>query len=247
MYKQKGFTLIELAIVIMIVGILASVAMPKMTNLGAAATTTAAEEGFQTLRTNFNSQVAVKATATPSDPWPTLMALTGGTAGGYQNSGYNISWNSGGVAGFYSGTSIGGGSAPALASCDKAAIRTFCVAAYPGMVSAIDSGPFSFRTTSSEYVDQGSYFSQRVAPLPAGSCEFINMASIPDVNSSSFVIPGAPDVAGSMPLAADKSGVCVAAGWKARTYKDASGTATSASSDPVQSIAPSPVADAVNC
>lgn len=78
MMKRKGFTLVELIIVIVILGILASVAIPKFFNMASDAKEAACKSSLATVRTAISAYYAY--TASPSGggtaAWPTLVQLT---------------------------------------------------------------------------------------------------------------------------------------------------------------------------
>lgn len=230
---QRGFTLIELVIAMAVVGVLASVALPRMLDTSEAARKVAAEASADAVKTGYSALVGKNSETSPRSPWPTLLGMTGGTAGGFGNTSYAVGWLGSGQQVASTPTfHRGGGATPNLTSCDNAAVAS---------LTGIDWVTWYTRITTADY----SYNS---FSMPAGSCEFINAPGIPHSGGTTYVVPGSPDVPGSLPLAADKSGVCVTAGWKLETYRDGPSTApTSASSDLVKSLGGRPVQDQINC
>ena len=74
--NEKGFTLIELVIIIVILGILAAVAIPKYQDMSAQAKEAAARGSIGNLRSAVTIFYANQAVTTGTPAWPTLAQLT---------------------------------------------------------------------------------------------------------------------------------------------------------------------------
>ena len=73
--SQKGFTLIELVVIIVVLGILAAVAIPRYRNLSTEAKEAAARSALGSLRSGVTIYYANAAVATGTATWPPLDSL----------------------------------------------------------------------------------------------------------------------------------------------------------------------------
>ena len=74
--NQKGFTLIELVIIIVVLGILASVAIPKYKSIVAESREAACRGGLGGLRSGISIYYANMAVTTGTATWPVMDSLT---------------------------------------------------------------------------------------------------------------------------------------------------------------------------
>lgn len=86
MNKEKGFTMIELVMVIVIIGILAAIAIPRFMDLRASARQAACQSSGGALRAAISNYYASTIIGSPSNPtkWPT--ACTQAVLGTYVQS-----------------------------------------------------------------------------------------------------------------------------------------------------------------
>ena len=73
--NQKGFTLIELVIIIVVLGILAAVAIPRYQDITAEAKEASGRAALGALRSGITIFYANKAVTTGTATWPTLAQL----------------------------------------------------------------------------------------------------------------------------------------------------------------------------
>ncbi len=75
MQNQQGFTLIELVIIIVVLGILAAVAIPKYQDITAEAKASAAKGALGSMRSGISIYYANAAVKTGSATWPPIDSL----------------------------------------------------------------------------------------------------------------------------------------------------------------------------
>lgn len=74
--NEKGFTLIELVMIIVILGILAAVAIPKYQDLSSEAKEASARSALGSLRSGITIYYANKAVTTGTATWPSMVDLS---------------------------------------------------------------------------------------------------------------------------------------------------------------------------
>ncbi|MDO8749294.1 MAG: prepilin-type N-terminal cleavage/methylation domain-containing protein [Candidatus Omnitrophota bacterium] len=86
MNKEKGFTMIELVMVIVIIGILAAIAIPRFMDLRASARQAACQQSGGALRAAISNFYASQVINVPADltPWPGTVSAA--VLGGYLQS-----------------------------------------------------------------------------------------------------------------------------------------------------------------
>ena len=75
LHNAKGFTLIELVIIIVVLGILAAVAIPKYQDISGEAKEAAARAALGSIRSGITIYYANQAVTTGTAAWPTLAEL----------------------------------------------------------------------------------------------------------------------------------------------------------------------------
>lgn len=79
---QQGFTLIELVMVIVVIGIMSAIALPRFVDLSGSANTAAAKAGFASAQTALTTSIGVNSETNPSNPYPTLSQVASNVNGG---------------------------------------------------------------------------------------------------------------------------------------------------------------------
>ena len=72
--QSRGFTLIEILIVVVILGILAAIVIPQFTNAAQDANVSSARSQLQTMRSQIELYRVQNNGAIPADPWTQLIA-----------------------------------------------------------------------------------------------------------------------------------------------------------------------------
>jgi prepilin-type N-terminal cleavage/methylation domain-containing protein len=234
MSKAKGFTLIEITIVLVVIGILAGLSIPRMVDISGAARNTAAQANTATFRTLYDTFIGDKSKSSPAAPWPTLYEIGGGSP---PKNGF--SKTAGTASTIFSQTTI----APSDFKTCKEASDTLL--AY-------------FRASPSDYyhgdTSRSAIWDYTASPSGCSVRLFIH-SSFPGVmnyftsekRQAYFAKISIPAIPGILPVAVDNSGYCMSDGVKVTTYKDGASTLeTNAPDDTVKSIGVM-VGDEINC
>lgn len=255
MARKNGFTVIELVMAMVIVGILSAAALAKYSDVGDTAKKTAREGGRETLGLKWKQKVLEK--SGEASPYPRLIDLVEGEPGSPASQGYRNS----GLSGLTGGKLQGYGDTIPLSVCPPV-----------GSMEWYDPGNVMAAATLAQLQGSGwAYAPTFVAAMQSRDFEppawaYYMHISTPDwpgpkrcfitmklafgsdfqVDLIKEDVPATGDTPGILPLAADNSGICVASGWRLPTYA-MGGALTAASTDKVASIGTEIVEDAANC
>jgi general secretion pathway protein G len=102
--QSRGFTLIEILIVVVILGILAAIVIPQFTNAAQDANVSSARSQLQTMRSQIELYRVQNNGAIPANPWTELQSGSYIRAAPVWPSGFQENYSSGNLTLEYDGT-----------------------------------------------------------------------------------------------------------------------------------------------